>query len=189
MNEISVAISVIGFLCSISSIVFAYLALKRNEKNDTKIDGERFGLIQADIKYIVKTLSTLEEKFIMLDNIDREMLERLAKVEQSLNMEKNKEKIAMEFSSVPIIVLCCYIIGEIYKIVFKNKKESYKLIPLILSIFGGIIGIVIFYTNPEMILDAHNVWVALGVGIVSGASSTGANQIIKQVFSKDKNVK
>ncbi len=95
----------------------------------------------------------------------------------------------MEFSSVPIIVLCCYIIGEIYKIVFKNKKEWYKLIPLILSIFGGIIGIVIFYTNPEMILDAHNVWVALGVGIVSGASSTGANQIIKQVFSKDKNVK
>lgn len=95
----------------------------------------------------------------------------------------------MEFSSVPIIVLCCYIIGEIYKIVFKNKKEWNKLIPLILSIFGGIIGIVIFYTNPEMILDAHNVWVALGVGIVSGASSTGANQIIKQVFSKDKNVK
>ena len=94
----------------------------------------------------------------------------------------------MEFSSVPIIVLCCYIIGEIYKIVFKNKKEWYKLIPLILSIFGGIIGIVIFYTNPEMILDAHNVWVALGVGIVSGASSTGANKIIKQVFSKDKNV-
>lgn len=94
----------------------------------------------------------------------------------------------MEFSSVPIIVLCCYIIGEIYKIVFKNKKEWYKLIPLILSIFGGIIGIVIFYTNPEMILDAHNVWIALGVGIVSGASSTGANQIIKQVFSKDKNV-
>lgn len=94
----------------------------------------------------------------------------------------------MEFSSVPIIVLCCYIIGEIYKIVFKNKKEWYKLIPLILSIFGGIIGIVIFYTNPEMILDAHNVWVALGVGIVSGASSTGANQIIKQVFSKNKNV-
>ena len=40
-----------------------------------------------------------------------------------------------------------------------------------------------------MILDAHNVWVALDVGIVSGASSTGANQIIKQVFSKDKNVK
>ena len=95
----------------------------------------------------------------------------------------------MEFSSVPIIVLCCYIIGQISKIDFNNKTESYKLIPLILSIFGGIIGIVIFYTNPEMILDAHNVWVALGVGIVSGASSTGANQIIKQVFSKDKNVK
>ena len=33
----------------------------------------------------------------------------------------------MEFSSVPIIVLCCYIIGEIYKIVFKNKKVKKTL--------------------------------------------------------------
>lgn len=93
----------------------------------------------------------------------------------------------MEFSSVPIIVLCCYIIGEIYKIVFKNKIEIYKFIPIILSIFGGFLGIIIFYTNPEMILDAQNVWIALGVGIVSGASSTGANQIIKQIFGKNKN--
>lgn len=69
-------------------VLFCLFGFKEKWKNDTKIDGERFGLIQADIKYIVKTLSTLEEKFIMLDNIDREMLERLAKVEQSLNMEK-----------------------------------------------------------------------------------------------------
>ena len=41
------------------------------------------------------------------------------------------------------------------------------------------------YTNPEIILNANNVWVALGIGIVSGASSTGANQIIKQVFKKN----
>lgn len=41
------------------------------------------------------------------------------------------------------------------------------------------------YTNPEIILNANNVWVALGIGIVSGASSTGANQIIKQFFKKN----
>ena len=27
------------------------------------------------------------------------------------------------FTSVPIIVVCCYIIGEIYKVLFKNKQE------------------------------------------------------------------
>lgn len=90
----------------------------------------------------------------------------------------------MDYTSVPIIVVCCYIIGEIYKAIFCKKKEAYKLIPIILAIFGGIIGILIYLTNPEMIFNATNVWVALGIGIVSGASATGANQIIKQLFGK-----
>ena len=93
----------------------------------------------------------------------------------------------MDFTCVPIIVVCCYIIGEIYKVLFKNKQEAYKLIPILVSILGGILGVFIYFTNPEMVLNADNVWVALGVGIVSGASSTGTNQIIKQLFKKWKN--
>lgn len=87
----------------------------------------------------------------------------------------------MSFSSVPIIVICCYLIGEAYKQIFKKKTEAYRFIPIILPFVGGILGIVMFFTNPEMIFDADNAWVALGVGIVSGASSTGANQIFKQM--------
>ena len=90
----------------------------------------------------------------------------------------------MDFTCVPIIVVCCYIIGEIYKVLFKNKQEAYKLIPILVSILGGLLGVFIYFTNPEMVLNANNVWVALGVGIVSGASSTGTNQIIKQLFKK-----
>lgn len=90
----------------------------------------------------------------------------------------------MNYMSVTIIVLCCYLIGEIYKFVFLKKQEAYKLIPVILSIVGGIIGIIIYFTNPEMIFNAANIWVALGIGIVSGASATGANQIVKQLFGK-----
>lgn len=90
----------------------------------------------------------------------------------------------MNFTSVPIIVVCCYIIGEIYKILFKNKQETYKLIPIAMTIIGGILGIIIYLTNPQMILNAENIWIALGIGIVSGASSTGANQIAKQILKK-----
>lgn len=90
----------------------------------------------------------------------------------------------MDYVSVPIIVVCCYLIGEVYKMVFAKKKKAYKLIPVILALLGGLIGVVIYLTNPEMIFDAANIWVALGIGIVSGASSTGANQIIKQLFIK-----
>lgn len=85
-------------------------------------------------------------------------------------------------ANVPIIIICCYIIGEIYKAVFKNKPKLYKLIPIILPIVGGLIGIVIYLTNPEEICDAPNFWQALLIGIISGSSSTGANQIIKQLF-------
>lgn len=52
---------------------------------------------------------------------------------------------------------------------------------------GGILGTIIFLTNPEVILDAPNIWVAIGIGVVSGASATGANQIIKQIFQQNQN--
>ena len=93
----------------------------------------------------------------------------------------------MDFTCVPIIVVCCYIVGEIYKVLFKNKQEADKLSPILVAILGGLLGILIYLTNPEMVLNADNVWVALGVGIVSGASSTGTNQIIKQLFKKGSN--
>ena len=92
----------------------------------------------------------------------------------------------MKFSSVPIIVVCCYLIGEIYKVIWKKRPETYKLIPVIVSISGGILGILIYLTNKEMMMNASNAWIALGIGIISGASSTGTNQIIKQLFDKEK---
>ena len=95
----------------------------------------------------------------------------------------------MEFTSLPIIILICYVIGEIYKDLFKKKPETYKFIPILLSIRGGILGILIYLTNQEMMMNASNIWIALGIGIVSGASSTGTNQIIKQLFRKEKEEK
>ena len=94
----------------------------------------------------------------------------------------------MEFTSVPIIVIICYMIGEIYKVIFKSKESLYKLIPIVVSITGGIIGILIFLTNPELILNVTNVWTASVVGIVSGASATTTNQIVKQLFKKSNEV-
>ena len=95
----------------------------------------------------------------------------------------------MEYTSIPIIVVCCYLMGEIYKVIFKKRPETYKLIPVLVSISGGILGILIYLTNQEMMMNASNIWIALGIGIVSGSSSTGTNQIIKQLFFKEKEKK
>lgn len=87
----------------------------------------------------------------------------------------------MEISSIPIILIICYMAAEVFKVIFKKKDNMYKLIPILVSMLG----ILIFLTNPEMILNAANIWNALLVGIVSGASSTTTNQIIKQLLKKE----
>lgn len=73
---------------------------------------------------------------------------------------------------VPIIVAVCYCIG------YAIKKASFindKYIPLIMIFLGGISGILLKGFSYQ----------ACALGIVSGAASTGINQIYKQLF-KDK---
>lgn len=88
----------------------------------------------------------------------------------------------MKETLVPVIVVCCYIIGEVYKKTF--KETTYKYIPIIVSVIGGTLGILIYKTNKELIFNVNSIWEALLIGIVSGASSTGTNQIIKQILNK-----
>lgn len=88
----------------------------------------------------------------------------------------------MEYASVPSILIICYLVGEAFKIIVKKNKEKYKFIPIVVSVVGGILGVVFYYTYPEMVLNASNPIVALIIGIASGAASTGSNQIIKQLF-------
>lgn len=95
----------------------------------------------------------------------------------------------MEFSSIPIIVIICYLIGEVYKVIFNSNHKLYKLIPILSALLGGLLGILIFFTSKEIMFNVSNAWTALGVGIVSGVSSTGTNQIIKQIFNKNKEEK
>ena len=93
----------------------------------------------------------------------------------------------MNYEGIPLIIVLCYIAGEIYKVIFKNKKDLYKLIPLLVSLLGGLLGILLYLSEPSMILEANNIYIALFIGLISGSSSTGANQIIKQVFKKENN--
>lgn len=92
----------------------------------------------------------------------------------------------MEIVYVPIIVISAYLVGEIYKLIFKNNDAAYKFIPILTTVVGGLLGLLIYFTAPELI-SCSNAYEALLVGFVSGAGSTGANQIIKQVFQSSPN--
>lgn len=82
--SIELAVALVGFFASVSSIVFSYLAFKRSEKQDQKIDGKTEGVMFSDIGYIKACVDRVEKNLNKVDERDRNIAERLAKVEESV---------------------------------------------------------------------------------------------------------
>lgn len=81
--------------------------------------------------------------------------------------------------TVLAIVVITYLIGIACKAIVAIKDE---LIPVIVGVAGGILGVVGMYVIPEF--PANDILNAIAVGIVSGLASTGVNQAYKQLFAK-----
>lgn len=81
-----------------------------------------------------------------------------------------------QVSTVVAIVVITYLIGLAAKAIPWVKDN---FIPIIVGVTGGILGVVGMYVIPDF--PATDVLNAIAVGIVSGLSSTGVNQIYKQV--------
>jgi len=78
--------------------------------------------------------------------------------------------------TVLAIVVITYLIGLGMKAIPKVKDE---IIPVIVGVAGGILGVVGMYVIPDF--PAQDVMNAAAVGIVSGLASTGVNQAFKQL--------
>ena len=84
----------------------------------------------------------------------------------------------MDFTQVGTciaIIVICYLIGIGAKLI-PGIKDNY--IPVIVGVFGGILGVVGLYVIPGF--PANDILNAISVGIVSGLASTGVNQIYKK---------
>lgn len=84
----------------------------------------------------------------------------------------------MTFDFVPVaaIVVICYLIGMICKAwqAFDDRK-----IPVVVGLCGAVLGGIAFLFLPGVV-PAGDLLTAIAIGIVSGLSATGANQIAKQ---------
>lgn len=83
--------------------------------------------------------------------------------------------------TVTAIVAICYLIGLAAKAI-PNIKDN--LIPVIVGLCGGALGIAGLYLTPDF--PAQDVMNAVAIGIVSGLASTGVNQVYKQIAVKGK---
>ena len=82
--EFEKTISLVGLFASISSIVFAYLAFKRNDKSESKKQGKHEGTIMSDIVHIKDCVDRVERNLNKVDERYRNILERLVKVEEAV---------------------------------------------------------------------------------------------------------
>ena len=80
-----------------------------------------------------------------------------------------------QVSTVVAIVVISYLIGYGAKVVSHVKDE---VITVIVGVCGGILGVVGMYVIPDF--PAHDILNAIAIGIVSGLSATGVNQVWKQ---------
>lgn len=81
-----------------------------------------------------------------------------------------------QVTTVVAIVVITYLIGLAVKAIPKVKDE---LIPVIVGVSGGILGVVGMYVIPGF--PAEDILNAIAVGIMSGLASTGVNQVYKQL--------
>lgn len=95
--SLSIAITAVSLAASISSIVFAFLAFKRSERQDQKSAGKNEGFIMSDIGYIKACVDRMEKNLANVDERYRNLVERLAKVEEGLlSAEKRMDDILLK---------------------------------------------------------------------------------------------
>ena len=88
------ALSLVGLFASVSSIVFAYLAFKRSNKQDQRIEGKNEGVMFSDIGYIKACVDRVEKNLNKVDERYRNIAERIAKLEESVvNVTKRVDEI------------------------------------------------------------------------------------------------
>nr|DAK71472.1 MAG TPA: holin [Caudoviricetes sp.] len=82
----------------------------------------------------------------------------------------------MQTGTVLAIVVMTYLIGAAAKLI-PHIKDEY--IPVIVGVAGGALGVAGMYLMPDF--PAQDIMNAIAIGIVSGLSSTGVNQVYKQI--------
>ena len=79
------------------------------------------------------------------------------------------------FVTIPSIIVICYLIAT----AIKATKLDNKWLPVICGVLGGALGVAAMLVVPNF--PAEDYMTAVAIGIVSGLSATGVNQIYKQL--------
>ncbi len=85
METTNIVLSILSVIGTLSSILFAYLAFKRNDKHDTRKDGKSEGVLLSDVGYIKSSIDRIEKTLDKLQEKYDDLHSRIIKVEQKVD--------------------------------------------------------------------------------------------------------
>ena len=84
MANSDIALTIISVLGTASSILFAFLAFRRNDKKDTKENGKNEGVLLSEIGYIKSSIDRIEKNLDRLEERYSNLSNKIVKVEESV---------------------------------------------------------------------------------------------------------
>lgn len=85
MDSTEIVLSVISVVGTLSSIVFAFLAFKRNAKGDNRQKGKNEGVLISDVGYIKSSIDRIEKTLDKLEEKYDDLHSRIIKIEQKVD--------------------------------------------------------------------------------------------------------
>ena len=85
MNALDIVLAVLSILGTVSSIAFAILAFRRNDRGDHKEAGKNEGVLISDVGYIKSSIDRIEKSIDKLETGQVEFGNRLTKLETEVH--------------------------------------------------------------------------------------------------------
>jgi len=80
---------------------------------------------------------------------------------------------------IPAIAAVCYTVIELIKMITGGSEQMKNLYPLISTCLGAVLSVVLYYAEPGLL--SRSLAEAVLVGMASGLSATGGDQIVKRL--------
>ena len=84
MNGSDIALTVISVIGTLSSVLFAFLAFRRNSSKDTKEEAKNEGVLLSEIGYIKSSIDRIEKNLDRLEERYSNLSNKIVKVEESV---------------------------------------------------------------------------------------------------------
>ena len=85
MSGLDIVLAVLSILGTVSSIAFAVLAFRRNDRGDHKEAGKNEGVLISDVGYIKSSIDRIEKSIDKLETGQVEFGNRLTKLETEVH--------------------------------------------------------------------------------------------------------